>query len=534
MSNVPIWQRRSDKRSVPFNPHLNLSKTGYYPTHSINSGNIDQYTEVDNIPSRSSYKNLITKQIPNGYRPLHSAGNLPLSYNHQIDHRTLRSPSFEQYSIDHYDPHTRLNSPVGYPEYTPRSSSSSYFFGHEASSNARTGVNRLHKDFDASAHSYRQPYYRPHSSRIHHPHYYYPQSHFSPYPSPFYKNFNHSNSKPSYSFFYMQQRRRHTKQEIETLERAFKINPMPSKEEKIELSFKTNMEVKHISIWFQNKRQAVKKKKLEKDQSPSHPDLIDEYNIRSSEKLTPSPRHSNSIDIKNLINHDYPFDRKNTEIIPHRDSYRYFGEPLSANLQSKFVSLENNPSSLEYEDSFKTPRSNHSRSASIPNTYHNEFSHTKALNLDSCTDIGNADSPNTRSKANYGYDHKELSLNRKPFHTVSPPYNHSKHDRRLSPNHRNSRDYSLDVPSRDFYSPLKTATNEDFCVSTQPRLRSLSPLSRGDFHLNDPSNSRPSFDSPTSPSKSISLSDEYSSPPKKPHSSIPTQPRKFLKLLINE
>ncbi|KAH3899491.1 Yhp1p SCDLUD_004936 [Saccharomycodes ludwigii] len=57
-------------------------------------------------------------------------------------------------------------------------------------------------------------------------------------------------------------RRRTSKQELSILETEFNNNPTPTKDKRHEIALKCNMSEQSVQIWFQNKRQNVKKRKL--------------------------------------------------------------------------------------------------------------------------------------------------------------------------------------------------------------------------------------------------------------------------------
>ncbi|OMJ18006.1 Homeobox protein YOX1 [Smittium culicis] len=401
MSNIPIWQRRSDKRSVPFNPHLNLSKTVFYPNHGINTNKLISEARSNNnlpTPPHTSF-NSHTQFTPSYTGAKVHSGLLSARYPSNTVHERDNIP-LDPASKDHQNSINRFNSPTRHSFYEPYSANPRKYLNVGSPGYFREKVSSPYKycDQESYSHPYKVPFYHANPSNLpRNPsssHYYYHQPQFLRH-QPHSKNFLNSNSKPSYSFFYMQQRRRHTKEEIETLEQAFKINPMPSKEEKIELSYKTNMEIKHISIWFQNKRQAVKKKKLEN--TSMSPELQNNDEEIISQKPSFISRKSNAFDIKNLINPDLSHASTNNYSKLDRLSNLYDSsnnnstKPYSATIESKFSSLINDSIKQSKINKLSSYKYNIPGSAGIPSNYHSTlYSNSKHLpNISTITDPGN-------------------------------------------------------------------------------------------------------------------------------------------------
>ncbi|AGO14114.1 AaceriAER314Wp [[Ashbya] aceris (nom. inval.)] len=72
-------------------------------------------------------------------------------------------------------------------------------------------------------------------------------------------------------------RRRTSKHELTILQQEFDQCRTPSKEKRIELANRCNMTEKAVQIWFQNKRQSMKKKRKERDFSDRLPSTPESY-----------------------------------------------------------------------------------------------------------------------------------------------------------------------------------------------------------------------------------------------------------------
>ncbi|PVV02972.1 hypothetical protein BB560_002558 [Smittium megazygosporum] len=171
---------------------------------------------------------------------------------------------------------------------------------------------------------------------------------------------------PVYNFTFKQQRRRHNKSEIEILEAAFAVNSLPSKEEKQRICNLTGLTQKNVQIWFQNKRQAVKRKNSEmekKSQSPNHyshtssfqsrhQDSNSELNrefkfnhISTSNSLTSPSEHSYSSSLRNNAPRNEKVSPVNTRSInsmhstPYLETHEYSisskPEPTTLSLPNK-------------------------------------------------------------------------------------------------------------------------------------------------------------------------------------------------------
>ncbi|AEY97302.1 FAER314Wp [Eremothecium gossypii FDAG1] len=72
-------------------------------------------------------------------------------------------------------------------------------------------------------------------------------------------------------------RRRTSKHELTILQQEFDQCRTPSKEKRIELATRCNMTEKAVQIWFQNKRQSMKKKRKERDFADRLPSTPESY-----------------------------------------------------------------------------------------------------------------------------------------------------------------------------------------------------------------------------------------------------------------
>lgn len=70
----------------------------------------------------------------------------------------------------------------------------------------------------------------------------------------------HASNLSSTSSAQGKRRRRTSPQELQILEEAYKVNALPSSEERIRLSQRTGMSPRAVQIWFQNKRQTEKRR----------------------------------------------------------------------------------------------------------------------------------------------------------------------------------------------------------------------------------------------------------------------------------
>lgn len=71
-------------------------------------------------------------------------------------------------------------------------------------------------------------------------------------------------------------RRRTSKNESDILKNEFELNPAPSKERRAELASQCNMSEKAVQVWFQNRRQNVRKK------FKGNPELLESFNSSPS------------------------------------------------------------------------------------------------------------------------------------------------------------------------------------------------------------------------------------------------------------
>ncbi|PVU92172.1 hypothetical protein BB559_003823 [Furculomyces boomerangus] len=141
---------------------------------------------------------------------------------------------------------------------------------------------------------------------------------------------------------YKQQRRRHNKREIELMEKLYKKNPLPTKEEKLHICELTGMEQKHVQVWFQNRRQSDKKKLLERESAQMEQDKSSSQDITSNTKNIThrSDISVSSSDGENANNYELIRDAHSEHKISHKlnsyDQERVFdNDSLEMNIDQK-------------------------------------------------------------------------------------------------------------------------------------------------------------------------------------------------------
>ncbi|OMH82834.1 Regulatory protein PHO2 [Zancudomyces culisetae] len=102
---------------------------------------------------------------------------------------------------------------------------------------------------------------------------------------------------PFSTFTYKQHRRRHKKHELELLEKVFAKNPLPSKETKLMICKLTGLSQKNVQIWFQNKRQKMRRLGENKDNNESTRTNDDSVSIpKKDENIVTTPNASNTLE----------------------------------------------------------------------------------------------------------------------------------------------------------------------------------------------------------------------------------------------
>ncbi|PVU92597.1 hypothetical protein BB561_003736 [Smittium simulii] len=207
MNSTPIWQRRNEKFDNNFNKNLSINE---HPSYS-NPQYHHQYSQ--NSPNGSPYRHSIS--VSSAHTPYH--------------------PAKRHASLFHFPSSTtQINS--------SKSSISTALPPSVVSHNSVPPEYR-----DSSYNCYSNPYNFEHNR-----HDYYKNRNS-------YINMLLAQKRPMYSFAYKQQRRRHNKREIQILEAAFTKNSLPDKDEKNRICQQTGLSPKSVRIWFQNKRQAIKR-----------------------------------------------------------------------------------------------------------------------------------------------------------------------------------------------------------------------------------------------------------------------------------
>ncbi|KAJ3271652.1 hypothetical protein HK104_004652 [Borealophlyctis nickersoniae] len=90
--------------------------------------------------------------------------------------------------------------------------------------------------------------------------------------NPFFKKLNWVNAAPQHfspddaSIIGKKRRRRTTQEELDVLEAHFKENPLPNSQQREKLAKDTGMTPRAVQVWFQNRRQSLKKKAAVQDE----------------------------------------------------------------------------------------------------------------------------------------------------------------------------------------------------------------------------------------------------------------------------